>query len=368
MRIVDGAASLIADCPAVLTSMLGFDASVLSDDALNVQVQLALSMRRHGRGGILLVARPAARNGAIRSFNPSPMPSIQASRSRSSRRPWRRRPPMVGSDRTRHRRNRRAHGREQGDRRHLALRAAGVWREDARRRGAAVVEHIIVTEPEIKRTAERMHPGQLGGTRRLSAAQFVHDQRGAVALVASQDARSQSSPGPRATQPSTRIASRRCCCKSAALPDQVMSCTRSDDDHCMLLVLTQMATSSPAPLHRSCRCRARRAGRRHRLRCGCRASRPCASSSAARMACAYTEHEDAFDAELPGRDPATSVAVPARPGCRGACSRPRRCRPVSEGRLAVARSWSDALTASAGMVSVIGGPAARRDGAARLTR
>jgi hypothetical protein len=59
----------------------------------------------------------------------------------------------------------------------------------ARRRGAPIVEHIIVTEPIEGGIAERMHPGQLGGTRHLSAAQFVHDQRGAVALVASQDGR-----------------------------------------------------------------------------------------------------------------------------------------------------------------------------------
>ena len=32
-------------------------------------------------------------------------------------------------------------------------------------------------------------PARLGGTRHLSAAQFAHDQRNAVALVASQDGR-----------------------------------------------------------------------------------------------------------------------------------------------------------------------------------
>ena len=32
-------------------------------------------------------------------------------------------------------------------------------------------------------------PAQFGGTRHLSAAQFVHDQRDAIALVASQDGR-----------------------------------------------------------------------------------------------------------------------------------------------------------------------------------
>jgi hypothetical protein len=48
---------------------------------------------------------------------------------------------------------------------------------------------MIVTEPVEGGHTERMHPGQLGGTRHLSAAQFVHDQRQAVALVASQDGR-----------------------------------------------------------------------------------------------------------------------------------------------------------------------------------
>jgi hypothetical protein len=34
-----------------------------------------------------------------------------------------------------------------------------------------------------------MHLDQIGGTRHLSAAQFVHDQRDTVALVASRDGR-----------------------------------------------------------------------------------------------------------------------------------------------------------------------------------
>ena len=34
-----------------------------------------------------------------------------------------------------------------------------------------------------------MHPTGIGGTRHLSAIQFVHDQRDAMALVASQDGR-----------------------------------------------------------------------------------------------------------------------------------------------------------------------------------
>src|SRR6266567_4533208 len=59
----------------------------------------------------------------------------------------------------------------------------------ARRRGAATVEQVMVTEPIEGGAPVLQHPTQLGGTRHLSAAQFVHDQRDAIALVASQDGR-----------------------------------------------------------------------------------------------------------------------------------------------------------------------------------
>jgi S1-C subfamily serine protease len=65
----------------------------------------------------------------------------------------------------------------------------------------------------------------------------------------------------------------------------------------------------------------------------------------------------AFDAELAGWDPATSLAVLRVPGLQGRplgpASAPAR---VGHLALAVARSWSNAVTASAGIVSVIGGP------------
>ena len=46
---------------------------------------------------------------------------------------------------------------------------------------------MTVTEPIEGAGAAIVHPTQLGGTRHLSAAQFVQDQHDAVALVASQD-------------------------------------------------------------------------------------------------------------------------------------------------------------------------------------
>jgi hypothetical protein len=59
----------------------------------------------------------------------------------------------------------------------------------ARHYDGARVDEVMLTEPIEGALASRTHPSQLGGTRHLSAAQFVHDQRDSVALVASQDGR-----------------------------------------------------------------------------------------------------------------------------------------------------------------------------------
>ena len=59
----------------------------------------------------------------------------------------------------------------------------------ARRRGFEPVHQVTVTEPILNAAPAIVHPEELGGTRHFSAAQFVHDQRDAMALVASQDGR-----------------------------------------------------------------------------------------------------------------------------------------------------------------------------------
>jgi hypothetical protein len=58
-----------------------------------------------------------------------------------------------------------------------------------RAEGSAPVEKMVSTEPIVGNEAIVIHPVQNGGTRHLSAAQFVYDQRDALALVASQDGR-----------------------------------------------------------------------------------------------------------------------------------------------------------------------------------
>ena len=64
-----------------------------------------------------------------------------------------------------------------------------------------------------------------------------------------------------------------------------------------------------------------------------------------------------LDAELAGWDPATGLAVLRAPGLESAPIERATADPrVGHLALAVARSWSNVLTASAGIVAVIGGP------------
>jgi S1-C subfamily serine protease len=66
---------------------------------------------------------------------------------------------------------------------------------------------------------------------------------------------------------------------------------------------------------------------------------------------------DAVDAELTGWDPATGLAVLKAPALTGSPIAVSKQAPrVGNLALALARSWSNGLTVSAGIVSIIGGP------------
>jgi len=69
------------------------------------------------------------------------------------------------------------------DRYELMAFGAKIGRTD----GNARVEKMYYHEPVMGAPASTISPAQSGGTRHLSAAQFVHDQRDSLALVASQD-------------------------------------------------------------------------------------------------------------------------------------------------------------------------------------
>jgi len=193
IKVIDERASTLPDCPELLTSLLGFDSPVSWVESVNLLVQLAVSMRSHGRGGLLLVVpdgSDAWLESMIRPIAYTVAPSyIQlAELNRETpdveqRQLWRE-----------------AVGRTvQGIAGLTAVDGATVLTTTyellafgakiARRKGAPQVEQVTMTEPIEGAAPLLVHPTQLGGTRHLSAAQFVHDQRDSVALVASQDGR-----------------------------------------------------------------------------------------------------------------------------------------------------------------------------------
>ncbi len=186
VKVVDDHAPETPECPKLLTSLLGFTKAAPSADSVNVLVQLAVSMRQHGRGGCLLVV-PAGSEAWRESILAPLTYSISPPFSELAR--------MAADDPPREELTRVIDwvaGLTAVDGAVLindGYEVLGFGAKIARRRGAQQVEQVMITEPIKGQTATHVSPADLGGTRHLSAAQFVHDQHDAVALVASQDGR-----------------------------------------------------------------------------------------------------------------------------------------------------------------------------------
>ncbi len=193
IKIVDEDASSLPDCPPLLESLLGFESPRTWVDGVNVLVQLAVSMRAHGRGGVLLVVPPdshAWRDSIVQPISYGVQPAFTGLADLAAAEPssvdaatW---------QQTLARSVDAIAGLTAVDgaaviTRRYELVAFGA--KITRRRGSPLVEQVSVTEPIEGGVPAVMHPSQLGGTRHLSAAQFIHDQRDALALVASQDGR-----------------------------------------------------------------------------------------------------------------------------------------------------------------------------------
>jgi len=191
IKIIDESTGRVPDCPGLLSSLLGVDAADAGPDSVNVLVQLAASMRAHGRGGALLVV-PSA-NGTWEESIVQPALYAVAP-------PFSELADLVINART-------GQHEWQEDLRRAVDAMAGLTAVDGatiiseryeliafgtkitRRRGHPGVERMMLTEPVEGSAIAIVNPYQLGGTRHLSAAQFVHDQRDTTALVASQDGR-----------------------------------------------------------------------------------------------------------------------------------------------------------------------------------
>jgi hypothetical protein len=179
--------------PPLLRSLLRLDSPISGEQSAITLLQLAVSMRAHGRGGLLLVVPAGTESWRDSIVQPmpyafSPPFNELACLSRKIPNPTE---PLIWQEAV-------APAVETVggltavdgalvlNNRYELL---GFGATIARRRGWPQVEEVMLTEPIEGAETMLVHPEQLGGTRHFSAAQFVHDQRDAVALVASQDGR-----------------------------------------------------------------------------------------------------------------------------------------------------------------------------------
>ena len=188
-------ASSLPDCPSLLTSLLGFDTPASWSDSVNVLVQLAVSMRAHKRGGLLLVV-PADSDALARV-------------DRLSRSPTRSNPPFTRLADLMHRTAPTSRDRLWEDALGRAIDGiAGLTAVD----GATIVTdryELLAFGAKITRRrgsppVEQTHGDRADRRRRRAASSIPrrsaargtcprrsssHDQHDAVALVASQDGR-----------------------------------------------------------------------------------------------------------------------------------------------------------------------------------
>ena len=193
VKIVDEKGASLPDCPALLKALVPFTSPGSWDHKFNLLVQLAASMRDHGHGGSLLVVptgTEAWRQSIVHPILYAVTPPFSALTELMRQEVNDTNENLVVA----------AVGRAVDTVAGLtAVDGATVMNDQyevhafgatiRRREGGAPVEQIVTTEPVVGDKPVVVHPVQTGGTRHLSAAQFVHDQRDALALVASQDGR-----------------------------------------------------------------------------------------------------------------------------------------------------------------------------------
>lgn len=190
IKVVDEQNTGLLHCPGLLTSLANMP-SFLLEESVNIIVELAAAMRSHKRGGLVLIV-PSYTDDWMQSIvQPIAYPVtppftgvtalMQENATERLRLGWRdalhRAIDTVGG--------------------FTAVDGATIINRDyevmafgakvARAEMSSPVDEIITTEPIIDTIPRYVHPSKSGGTRHLAAAQFVYDQRDAIALVASQD-------------------------------------------------------------------------------------------------------------------------------------------------------------------------------------
>ncbi|WP_188811423.1 putative sensor domain DACNV-containing protein [Hymenobacter cavernae] len=188
LQVVDADNAAVGDCPALQAFLPESGLLTKSGETNTVLVELATAMRAHGRGGLVLVVPPGSNSWQDSIVQPMIYPVVPAyagiaemQQQDQAKRKW--------QDKLLH-----TIGLVGG---FTAVDGATVITQDydllafgvkvTRAEAGTPVDKMVMTEPVLGSAAVHMHPAQNGGTRHLAAAQFVHDQRDSIALVASQD-------------------------------------------------------------------------------------------------------------------------------------------------------------------------------------
>jgi hypothetical protein len=195
VKVIDEKGTSLPDCPSLLKALLAFTAAATNGPhhRLNVLVQLSASMRAQGHGGIMLVVpsgsqkwRESIAQPNLYSITPAFKTLSELIRqevAEEDRREWasalRRVVDTIGGMTA-------VDGATVINDRYEVLAFGAKIR---RREGCPPVDKWVITEPVVGNIPVVVQPTEHGGTRHLSAAQFVFDQREALALVASQDGR-----------------------------------------------------------------------------------------------------------------------------------------------------------------------------------
>jgi len=174
----------LTDSPGILSALLGFSHAKNSQTE-NMLVQLALAMRNHGRGALLLVVPPNS-TAWLHSIV-KPIKYLVESHKRV--------PAAENRDDDTEKETVQKMIKAVGG--YSAIDGATVITEDhqllafgvkvARSPHALPVAQLMITEPVAGSVMQLLDATTIGGTRHLAAAQFVNDQHDSLAMVASQD-------------------------------------------------------------------------------------------------------------------------------------------------------------------------------------
>ncbi|QNL48629.1 hypothetical protein H8S90_17815 [Olivibacter sp. SDN3] len=191
VKIIDEKQLQIAGCPDLLASLLGFPLPSVVNESVNILVELAIAMRKHARGGLLLIVPESNRQWQDSMVHPISYPID---------------PTYSALDLLA---NARENGNIINDWQSKMLKVIEIIAGFTAIDGATVitkkhellafgakvtrapdsrsVPNVTIMEPVLGQAPEPLDPTKIGGTRHLAAAQFVYDQRDSMALVASQD-------------------------------------------------------------------------------------------------------------------------------------------------------------------------------------